>query len=82
MLGPQTFLASLCSLLVDKVALRFAKTGDEILLNLPLAVAMHFPASLQLLVRFYNGLLYSPADRLSARHRISFLAISSQKFNI
>lgn len=49
-LGPKDFLAPVCGLLVDKVALKFVKTQDATLLALPLALSGHFSADIQLAV--------------------------------
>lgn len=47
-LGPEDFLAPVCTLMVDKAALKYAKTRDAALISLPLGVYQHFSGTLQL----------------------------------
>lgn len=49
-LGPKDFLAPVCSLLVDKVAVKFVKSHDTSLIALPTAVMHAFPVEIQISV--------------------------------
>lgn len=46
-LGPRDFLAPVCQLLLDKVAVRYMKSKDIALLELPAGVMAAFPANMQ-----------------------------------